>query len=329
MDGLPLDWILEMPPVTRMWIFGIAFVSVCEQFQLLDQFQLLYSYSQAVQHREYWRFVTCFLYFGELSINLVLNTYFLIKYSQMLEESFSMKPVPFPFKDEEGDDDENSNGNENNNGRDKKVYYERNKLTEFINMHNATLEYLWMLIVVSITLLVISTRFQLLGFLGPMLSNSITYVWARRNPGVNLSFLGAFVFSAPYLPWVMLLCSAVTSSGGGRGQVMSELIAIAIGHVYFFLEDVYPRLYNDGKRVLTPPWSVIAKELTTKPVKDVSGKCNKTGITRFGNSDVQLGTVSASLDKELEQARELEQVKEKEELEHNNQALKDLSAPAI
>jgi len=28
------------------------------------------------------------------------------------------------------------------------------------------------------------------------------YVWSRRNPFVQMSFLGLFNFTAPYLPWV-------------------------------------------------------------------------------------------------------------------------------
>jgi hypothetical protein len=33
------------------------------------------------------------------------------------------------------------------------------------------------------------------------------YVWGRRHQYVNLSFLGIFTFTAPYLPWVLLAFS--------------------------------------------------------------------------------------------------------------------------
>ena len=38
------------------------------------------------------------------------------------------------------------------------------------------------------------------------------YVWGRRNRYVNLSFLGIFNFTAPYLPWVLLAFSVVLRS---------------------------------------------------------------------------------------------------------------------
>lgn len=63
-------------------------------------------------------------------------------------------------------------------------------------------------------------------FLGSPLSFSLTYIWARRNPSVRLSFLGLFVFSAPYLPWVLLGFSLVL-----HNQLPKEdLLGIAIGH---------------------------------------------------------------------------------------------------
>jgi len=37
-------------------------------------------------------------------------------------------------------------------------------------------------------------------------------VWGRRHQYVNLSFLGIFNFTAPYLPWVLLAFSVVLRS---------------------------------------------------------------------------------------------------------------------
>ena len=38
------------------------------------------------------------------------------------------------------------------------------------------------------------------------------YVWGRRHQYVNLSFLGIFNFTAPYLPWVLLGFSVILGS---------------------------------------------------------------------------------------------------------------------
>lgn len=112
-------------------------------------------------------------------------------------------------------------------------------------------EYMWLIFFIGSTLVGIAsfkqTGFQ---FLGPYLSNALVYLWARRNPDVQLSFLGLFVFSAPYLPWVMMLFSAVVKSSSPKG----ELIGIFVGHIYFFLEDIYPSISKNGSRPLAPPW---------------------------------------------------------------------------
>jgi hypothetical protein len=39
------------------------------------------------------------------------------------------------------------------------------------------------------------------------------YVWGRRHQYVNLSFLGIFTFTAPYLPWVLLAFSGLRRLG--------------------------------------------------------------------------------------------------------------------
>jgi hypothetical protein len=57
------------------------------------------------------------------------------------------------------------------------------------------------------------------------------------------SFLGIFPFTAPYLPWVLLGFSMLLGSGG----VLVDAIGIAVGHVYYFLEDVFP-VVSDSRR---------------------------------------------------------------------------------
>lgn len=117
---------------------------------------------------------------------------------------------------------------------------------------NRTRDYVWILIVTAMPLLMISPYFNRNGiqFLGPHLSNCLIYLWARRNPTVQLSFLGLFTFTAPYLPWVLGIFSVMVNGSDYKVQLLS----IGIGHCVFFFEDVYPRL-NHGKRLLSPPWT--------------------------------------------------------------------------
>jgi hypothetical protein len=63
-----------------------------------------------------------------------------------------------------------------------------------------------------------------------------------------MSFLGLFTFTAPYLPWVLLSFSALLGN-----DALVDCLGIAIGHLYYFLEDVYPLMTPTRKRVLATP----------------------------------------------------------------------------
>lgn len=87
-------------------------------------------------------------------------------------------------------------------------------------------------------------------FLGQPLSSTLVYIWSRRNPDTRLSFLGLMVFTAPYLPWVLMGFSLVL-----HGTVpKDEIMGVVIGHVYYFFTDVYPPLHNGSMPLGPPNW---------------------------------------------------------------------------
>lgn len=79
--------------------------------------------------------------------------------------------------------------------------------------------------------------FSTIKFLAHPLTFMMIYLWGRspENVNVHLSFFGVLVFSAPYLPWAMLLMSFFFGN-----PIESDLLGIIAGHVYYFLEFVYP-----------------------------------------------------------------------------------------
>lgn len=106
-------------------------------------------------------------------------------------------------------------------------------------------DFMWMLLFGGIMLTCIAP-FVNIQFLGSSLTFMMVYVWGRRHQYVNLSFLGIFNFTAPYLPWVLLAFSLMLGS-----SPVVDLLGMAAGHVYYFLEDVYPRM--SGRRPLKTP----------------------------------------------------------------------------
>lgn len=95
--------------------------------------------------------------------------------------------------------------------------------------------------------MVCCAMFYSLLFLGQAFTVMLVYVWARKNPFVNMNFFGILNFQAPYLPWVLLGFSVLFGN-----SILVDLVGIAIGHIYYFLEDVFPEQAG-GIRLLKTP----------------------------------------------------------------------------
>uniref|UniRef100_UPI00358ED18B derlin-2-like n=2 Tax=Myxine glutinosa TaxID=7769 RepID=UPI00358ED18B len=89
--------------------------------------------------------------------------------------------------------------------------------------------------------------FVTLVFLGQAFTIMLVYIWSRRNPAVRMNFFGLLNFQAPFLPWVLMAFSLLLGN-----SVIIDLLGIAVGHVYYFLEDVFPRQLG-GVRLLQTP----------------------------------------------------------------------------
>ena len=89
-------------------------------------------------------------------------------------------------------------------------------------------------------------------FLGSSLAFMMVYVWGRRNRYERMSFLGLFPFTAPYLPWVLFSFSVLLGH-----MWTTDAIGMVVGHLYYYLEDVYPALadargWKRRKLLVTP-----------------------------------------------------------------------------
>uniref|UniRef100_A0A1A9ZHZ1 Derlin n=1 Tax=Glossina pallidipes TaxID=7398 RepID=A0A1A9ZHZ1_GLOPL len=97
------------------------------------------------------------------------------------------------------------------------------------------------------TLMIFFGMFVNLLFLGQAFTLMLVYVWSRRNPGVRMNFFGVMNFQAPYLPWVLLCCSMILGN-----TIWVDIIGMGVGHIYYFLEDVFPFQRNGYKFLKTP-----------------------------------------------------------------------------
>ncbi|XP_072099554.1 derlin-2-like isoform X5 [Mobula birostris] len=89
--------------------------------------------------------------------------------------------------------------------------------------------------------------FASLFFLGQAFTIMLVYIWSRRNPFVRMNFFGLLNFHAPFLPWVLMGFSLLLGN-----SVIVDLLGIVVGHVYYFLEDVFPNQPGGVKLLVTP-----------------------------------------------------------------------------
>ncbi|QUC19505.1 uncharacterized protein UV8b_03746 [Ustilaginoidea virens] len=110
-------------------------------------------------------------------------------------------------------------------------------------------QFSWLLFYAMASLIILSPLVSM-PFLGQPLSSTLVYIWSRRNPDTRLSFLGLLVFTAPYLPWVLMTFSLFMHGSVPRDEIMG----VVIGHVWYFFNDVYPPLYNGSRPLDAPSW---------------------------------------------------------------------------
>ncbi|CAH0563783.1 unnamed protein product [Brassicogethes aeneus] len=124
--------------------------------------------------------------------------------------------------------------------------YKYCRMLEEGSFRNRTSDFVWMFLF-GATFMIGFAFFVNLLFLGQAFTIMIVYIWSRRNPDVRMNFFGLINFQAPYLPWVLLGFSVLLGNA-----VYVDLMGIAVGHIYFFLEDVFPK-QPGGFQILKTP----------------------------------------------------------------------------
>lgn len=119
--------------------------------------------------------------------------------------------------------------------------------------------------------------FSRIKFLGHPLTFMMVYLWARdpENYHIRMNFFGVITFSAPYLPWVLLIFSLVLGN-----PIEMDLMGIVVGHTYYFLDTVYPQVaaVRDWslKRIMVTP-SILHYIFATDPgfqIIDADVRCH-------------------------------------------------------
>ena len=106
-------------------------------------------------------------------------------------------------------------------------------------------DYLFMLIVNGI-LCMVAAPFLGVALCGMPLIMSIIYVWARNFPDQTIMLYGMVKIQSFYLPFAFVAISLILDQG-----IMLDVMGICVGHIYYYLHDIYPRM--SGKQILQTP----------------------------------------------------------------------------
>ncbi|KAH3666745.1 hypothetical protein OGAPHI_003194 [Ogataea philodendri] len=88
MEHMPIQWLMEVPVVTRCYTIGIVGVSLLESAGYVTERDLVYTFEDVFVRGQVWRLLTSILYFGPFTWDSILGLYMTVRYSQNLEQSF-------------------------------------------------------------------------------------------------------------------------------------------------------------------------------------------------------------------------------------------------
>lgn len=84
-------------------------------------------------------------------------------------------------------------------------------------------------------------------YLGPGITFMVIYIWGKKNAQQQINLINLFYIRGSSLPLVLMLASWFMK----QKTLKLDIMGIIAGHIYYFLEEIYPRI-NGGQKVLIP-----------------------------------------------------------------------------
>ena len=215
----PLEqWFFEMPPCTRYWTTATVITSILLQCKVITPFQLFYSWRAVYYKSQVSGRPSPAVGFADHSQYWRLITTFIYFGPPSLDLAFHV------------------------------FFLQRYSRLLEQGSGTSPAVFSWLLLYACTSLLALSSLTTSIPFLGSALSSTLVYIWSRRNPDTRLSFLGVLVFTAPYLPWVLMAFHMFMNGSIPK----DEILGVIVGHIYYFFADVWPGLH-EGSRPMDPP----------------------------------------------------------------------------
>jgi Derlin-2/3 len=88
--------LLRAAPTTRILVIASAVLGVLSLSGLMSPLDMFYSPKMIFTHRQYWRFVTSLLYFGDISFMMLMQVFSFIQFMATIESQiFTGRPEDF------------------------------------------------------------------------------------------------------------------------------------------------------------------------------------------------------------------------------------------
>ena len=120
------------------------------------------------------------------------------------------------------------------------------KALESFSFQGRGFEYLYLLLTGNSLLLLMKLFVREATFLGSGLTFMVVYIWGKKNAQQQINLVNLIHIKGSSLPLILM-----TSSWFLRQKTLkSDIMGVIAGHLYFYLEEIYPRL-NGGQKILS------------------------------------------------------------------------------
>ena len=116
------------------------------------------------------------------------------------------------------------------------------------------------------------------GFFSATMLSAIVYLWGCLNPETSVSIWG-IRFKGGQLPWGIAFFKIVTDKA-----VLHVLLGYAIGHLFYFFVDVYPRRNQTSALIKTPVFFINMADAIQGKGPTVGRRHHATGQHNWGCS---------------------------------------------
>jgi len=83
-------------------------------------------------------------------------------------------------------------------------------------------------------------------FLGPAITFMVVYIWGKKNAQQQINLVNLIHIKGSSLPLILMVSSWFLR----QKTLKSDIMGVIAGHLYFYLEEIYPRL-NGGQKILS------------------------------------------------------------------------------